>query len=149
MKQLIRIVIVAMLVVANGAAAMAQGNKGQRISREELAQKQALYISGQLALEGPAAERFVATYCDYQKRVWALGPRIKKKNHASEAEVEGQMQARFERSKKILELREEFYEKYSEFLTPKQIERAYRLEKQMLDRLGKHKTKPQNKTPRK
>lgn len=149
MKQFLKIVMAAMLIMTNSVVAMAQSNNGQRISREKLALKQAKFISNQLALESNQAEKFIDTYCNYQEEVWALGPRIKKKGDASEDEIKAQMHARFERSQKILQLREKYYEKYSEFLTAKQIERVYQIEKQMLNRLGKHKAKQRGNNQRK
>jgi hypothetical protein len=42
-----------------------------------------------------------------------------------------------ERSQKILDLREKYYKKYSAFLTQKQIERVYELERKAMQRLSK------------
>ena len=44
---------------------------------------------------------------------------------------------RFERSQKILALREKYYKRYSTFLTQKQIQRVYEMERQMMRRLSK------------
>lgn len=43
---------------------------------------------------------------------------------------------RFERSQKILALREKYYKRYSTFLTQKQIQRVYEMERQMMRRLS-------------
>ena len=48
------------------------------------------------------------------------------------------MEARFDRSKKILGLREKYYKIYSQFLSPQQIRRVYTLERQMMNRLARH-----------
>lgn len=131
-----------MLVCASSLTAMAQSNQKQRISREQLAQKQAQYIASQLALDDATTAKYVATYVDYQKEVWALGPRMGKKGNATEADTEARMKARFERSQKILQLREKYYQRYSKFLTAKQIERSYQIEKQMMKRLGRRHAGP-------
>ena len=53
-------------------------------------------------------------------------------------EETGQMlKARFAHSRKILDLRQMYYGIYSEFLTQKQIQRVYELERQMMGRLSK------------
>ena len=47
------------------------------------------------------------------------------------------MKERFAHSQKILNLREKYYGEYSKFLTQKQIQRVYQLERQMMQRLSK------------
>ena len=46
------------------------------------------------------------------------------------------MENRFDHSQKILDLRKKYYKKFSQFLTPQQIERSYKLERQSLKRLA-------------
>lgn len=68
--------------------------------------------------------------------VWALGPRPKRdSSNRSEAEAEQALEERFSHSQKILNLRKKYYIEYSKFLTPKQIEQVYKLEKEIMDRL--------------
>ena len=117
-----------------------QSNNQQRLSREELAEKQARHIAHELALDDATTQKYVATFCAYQKEVWALGPRVKRHSAdtATEAEAEQANKARMEQSQKILDLREKYYKEYSKFLTQKQIERAYELEQQTMRRLARH-----------
>ena len=144
MKNIVRIALCAIMMAMCTTAVMAQSNNRsnsqQRISREELAQKQAEYISRQLALEDAVSQQFIATYVDYQKEVWALGPRVShnRQQQMTDAEAEQAIKQRMERSQKILDLREKYYGKYSQFLTPKQIERVYELERQAMQRLSRH-----------
>lgn len=126
MKQLLQVVLIAIMVVASGATAMAQNSGSQRLSREELATKQAQYIAHELALDEPTTNKYVETYCQYQRDVWALGPR---KGLTTEQ--------RLDRSQKILDLRKKYYHIYSGFLSEQQIDKAYKLEKKLLDRMGK------------
>lgn len=133
MKQLFRIILIAIMIVASGATAVAQNNSGQRLSREELATKQAQYIAHELALDESTTNKYVETYCQYQREIWALGPR---KRLTTEQ--------RFERSQKILDLRKKYYHIYSSFLSEQQIDRAYKLEKKLLDRMGKGNGKRKN-----
>lgn len=126
MKQLFRVILIAIMIVASGATAVAQNNTGQRLSREELATKQAQYIAHELALDELTTNKYVETYCQYQREIWALGPR---KGLTTEQ--------RLDRSQKILDLRKKYYHIYSGFLSEQQIDKAYKLEKKLLDRMGK------------
>lgn len=133
MKQLFRVIFIAIMIVASGTAAMAQDNSGQRLSREELATKQAQYIARELALDESTTNKYVETYCQYQREIWALGSR---KGLTTEQ--------RLERSQKILDLRKKYYHIYSGFLSEQQIDKAYKLEKKLLDRMGKGNGKRKN-----
>lgn len=126
MKTLIKTALCAIMMVMCSTAVMAQSsnNKQQRISREELVQKQAGYISAQLALDDAVSKKFIATYTDYQKEVWAIGARLqhRRQQNLSDAEAEQTIKQRMERSEKIIALRKKYYNKYSQFLTQKQIQ---------------------------
>lgn len=103
----------------------------QRISREQLAETQAKYIARELAFDDNLSSQFVTTYCECQKEVWALGPRSGK---------DCSMQERFDRSQKLLDIRQKYYRLYSRFLTDRQIENVYKLERRMMHRMqSKHK----------
>ena len=128
-----------MAVCTTAVQAQTEQSKKQRISREELAEKQARHIAHDLALDDATTAKYVETYKACQQEVWALGPRVKRQqNNGSEAEAEQANKARFEQSEKILKIREKYYKEYSKFLTQKQIERAYELERKSMGRLAKH-----------
>ena len=126
MKTILRTLLVAITVMMCATATMAQANDGKRLSREELAVNQAKYIAHELALDEATTNKYVETYCAYQKEVWALGPR-------KDLNVE----QRLERSQKVLDLRKKYLAIYRGFLTETQVDRAYRLEKKILDRMRK------------
>ena len=140
MNKMISMMVVAIAMLFSSINMSAQSNNQQRLSREELAEKQARHIAHELALDDATTQKYVATYCAYQKEVWALGPRVKRHSsaNATEAEAEQANKARMEQSQKILDLREKYYKEYSKFLTQKQIERAYELEQQVMRRLVRH-----------
>lgn len=103
----------------------------QRMSREQLAETQAKYIARELAFDDNLSSQFVTTYCECHKEVWALGPRSGK---------DCSMQERFDRSQKLLDIRQKYYRLYSRFLTDRQIENVYKLERRMMHRMqSKHK----------
>ena len=130
MKQLLQTIIIAIVVMASGMSAMAQANSSQRLPREELAVKQAQYIARELAFDKSNTDKYVETFCQYRNEVWALGPR---KNLTTEQ--------RLERSQQILDLRKKYNTIYRGFLTEQQLDRAYKLEKRLLNRMGKNKSK--------
>ena len=136
MKSLMKINLVALMVITFCTIGMAQNEK-QRMSREQLAEKQAKHIAQELSFDEAITQRFIETYCACQQEVWALGPR-QKAEPATDEEAEQAIKERFERSRAVLDLREKYYEEYSKFLTQKQIFRVYELEHQAMDRLNKH-----------
>ena len=90
-------------------------------------------------MDSVTAERFTDTFCQFQREIWALGPRPKQpRRQMTDEETEQALKERFAHSQKILDLRKKYYAIYSEFLTQKQIRRIYQLERQMMERLSKH-----------
>ena len=140
MKRLVAMMAVAIAMITCSVNLSAQTPDNQRMTREQLAEAQARHIAHELALDDATTQKYVTTFCQYQQEVWALGPRVKRPRGTSMTEEEsGQMiQDRFAHSQKILDLREKYYKEYSKFLTQKQIERAYELEKKTMQRLGRH-----------
>ena len=71
------------------------------------------------------------------KELWAIGPRAGKgqRGEMTDAQAEAKTKQDFERSQKILDLRQKYYKRYSTFLTQRQIQRVYESEKQMRNRL--------------
>ena len=136
MKSLMKINMVALMVFVFCTVSMAQ-NEQQRMSREQLAEKQAKHIAQELSFDEATTQRFIETYCACQQEVWALGPRQKAET-VTEEEAEQVIKERLERSRAVLDLREKYYEEYSKFLTQRQILRVYELEHQAMDRLHKH-----------
>lgn len=110
----------------------------ERLSREQLAEKQAAHIASQLAFDDKTTARFTDTYIQCQKEIWALGPRHKRVDNATEEQAEQAIKQRFEKSEKLLDIRQKYYKKYSEFLTQTQIQRVYQLERQMMKRQMMH-----------
>lgn len=136
MKSIFRILLFAMAMTAFCASAYAQKDSRQRMTREQLAETQAKYIAQEMAMDGTTSEKFVETFCRFQKEIWALGPRPKREVPGrTDAETEQAIKERFAHSQKILDLRHKYYEEYSKFLSQQQIVRVYELEKKMMDRL--------------
>lgn len=127
--------MVALMVIATCTAVFAQSQgKKQRMSREQLAEVQARHIADQLALNDELTSKFVSVFCQQQKEIWALGPRLGRKSATTDEE---QIQLRFDRSEKILAIRKKYYKEYSQFLTQAQIKRVYEIERQTMKRFSK------------
>ena len=139
MKRIIRMLFLAVVMAALCGTTNAQKSEKQRMSREQLAEAQARHIARQLAFDDKTTAKFVDTYTRCQKEIWTLAPRNKDRRGTAktDAETEKAMKERFERSQKLLDIREKYYEEYGKFLTPKQIQRVYAIEKNMMNRLGK------------
>ena len=85
-------------------------------------------------MDEATSQRFIKTFCQFQQEIWALGPRPKQSHSQMTDEETGQaLKARFAHSRKI----QKYYAIYSEFLTQKQIQRVYELERQMMEHLSK------------
>ena len=139
MKKILGILmmVIAMMTVTTNVCAQAPNQK-QRLSREQLAEKQAQYIAHDLGLDDKASSKFINTYTLCQKEIWALGsrPHHKKGEMKSDAQTEQEIKQRFEMSEKILNIRQKYYKKYSQFLTQQQIQHVYELEREMMKRFA-------------
>ena len=116
-----------MMVASNVVAIAQQPNRQQQVSREQLAEIEAKHIAHELAFSDAVSGKFVATYCNYKKDIWALGPRLRpnRRGRASEQDNEERIKQRFAMSEKILNIRQKYYKEYSKFLTQTQIEKVY------------------------
>ena len=144
MKTIMKLWLVAALMLMGTATISAQNNQRQRLTREELADKQARHIAQTMAFDDATTKQFVETYTACQKEIWALGPRMKgarkqaNTQQQTEAEAKQDIALQFERSEKLLQIRQKYYAEYSKFLTQNQIKRVYVLERQMMKRLANH-----------
>lgn len=146
MEKIIRTLLLAVMMTACCVTTNAQDKGKQRISREQLAEAQARHIAQQLAFDDETTAKFVDTYSRCQKEVWSLAPRKRVGKGASknDRETEEAIEERFDRSQKLLDIRKKYYKEYSKFLTPKQIQRVYSIEKNMMKRLGKNANRRKN-----
>lgn len=144
MKTIMKLWLVAALMLMGTTTISAQNNQRQRLTREELADKQARHIAQTMAFDEATTKQFVETYTACQKEIWALGTRMKgtrKQANAqqqTEAEAKQDIARQFERSEKLLQIRQKYYAEYSKFLTQNQIKRVYVLERRMMKRLANH-----------
>ena len=142
MKKIFNVMMlfIAMTMFTVNSFAQAPNNK-QSLTREQLSEKQAQYIAKDLALDNETTTKFINTYIKCQKEVWALGPRPRRNFNGNEEQIEQDIKKRFEMSEKILDIRKKYYKEYSKFLTQTQIQRVYKMEKNMMKRLAQRKGK--------
>lgn len=139
MKKILGILMMVVTMMTVSTSVFAQTpNQKQRLTREQLAEKQAQYIAHDLGLDDKTSSKFIGTYTECQKEVWALGlrPHHKKGEVKTDAQTEQEIKQRFEMSEKILNIRQKYYKKYSQFLTQQQIQRVYEIERQMKKRFA-------------
>lgn len=137
MKHVIRLLLLVVLLTTFCGSVSAQSRR-QRLTREQLAEVQAKHIAKEMAMNDTTSRRFIETFCQFQRDIWALGPRPKQPHsQMTDEETEQALKERFDHSQKILDLRRKYYAIYSKFLTQKQIRRVYELERQMMERLSK------------
>lgn len=139
MKRFFRILLLAVVIASISGNAWSQNENKQRLTREELAEVQAKHIAKEISMDEAIGKRFVETFCRCQKEIWALGSRKNyraKPINTTEEETKQNIKERFEHSKRILDIRQKYYEEYSNFMTQKQIKKVYMLERKIMNRLA-------------
>jgi len=139
MKSYFKSLVVATIMAALGsgnvsAQDMPKQNDRPRFTPEQMAERKANIIASQLAFDEATTSKFVATYTEYQKEVDAIRKSAPKPSQPdslrSDEETEQHIKAGFDNQQKMLDLSRAYYEKYRKFLSPKQIERVYSLERE-------------------
>lgn len=144
------LLVVCLLVMASTCMATTQqqqpsdGNKpgeGQRKrpNMEQLTKMQASRISQSLGLDDKTSQKFVETFSQCRKEMETTHPQRpgKKRAEMTDAEVDKAIKADFAQGRKILDIREKYYKAYSKFLSPKQIQRVYDMEREDMQRFAK------------
>lgn len=140
MKKFITISLAVLAFLSNFAIAQdrtrghrgrGEGNEG-RPDPEVMAQKMAEQMAKDLELDEETAPRFVELYKTYRLENMKVNRAHHKKidpNTSSEAEIDAKIRDGFVMSRELLELREKYYERFLELLSPRQAMRMYFLEK--------------------
>ena len=140
----------------------AQEKKGARperkqLNKEQMQEMQCSQIIKGLALDDATAAKFTPVYKQYMEEMQAtrnMGARRNAANRTAadkqtpkpvptDAEVEQAIKARFAQSRKMLDIREKYYNEFRKFLSPKQIQKMYNLEKHNGDKFRKEMRKRQ------
>ena len=127
----------------------AQANKPKekkehkRPTMEQISEMQSRRIVDELGLDDKTANKFTEVYKKYMKEMDDLRkqympakPDFKKgeppmPKSLTDAEVDKMMRDRFKQSRKMLDIREKYYDEFRKFLSPKQVQKVY--DKGMMD----------------
>ena len=107
-----------------------------RMTMEQVANMQAAKIVNDLGLDDKTAAKFTEVYKKYMKELDDVRKEfplygvkgMKAKAQASiptDEEVDKMMRDRFKQSRKMLEVREKYYDEFRKFLSPKQVQKVY------------------------
>ncbi len=145
MKRIIRLTMIIIAMCLFSPAITSAKDRQQREERrtpEQIDEMQANHIATRLKLDDENKAKFVTVYCSLQKAMRDLDSKnIRTTQSMSDEEVENAILSRFDRSQKILDIRRRGYDEYRAFLSPKQIEQVYQLEKQTKKRLAERHSK--------
>lgn len=114
--------------------------KGKEMNPEQFTQERAERIADELALDDRARTKFIDTYCSYFKEMKEICPWQDRRDpekctaRLSDKELDQAMRERLDRSRKMLDLKEKYYEEYSKFLNPRQIQKLYEMQRHMMGR---------------
>ena len=112
-----------------------QGKKRsrKRMTMEQMVDMQSRKIIGDLGLDDKTAARFTDVYAKYMKEMNDLRKEYmpkrpeagKKPSMPTDAEVDKMMRDRFKQSRKMLDIREKYYDEFRKILSPKQVQKIY------------------------
>ena len=128
----------------------------RRMSVEQMTEMQANKIANNLGLDDKKTARFKEVYKKYSRELnelWKKNrpekPKVKlgegePRPMPSDAEVDKMMRTRFTISRKMLDIREKYYNEFRKFMTPKQVQKIFdkgmenheRFQKEMNRRAG-------------
>ena len=177
--------VMMVLVVLMGTQVMNAQNKGEqgerrgrkRMTMEQMVDMQSNKIIGELGLDDKTAAKFKDVYAKYMKEMndlrkegvdFRMRGRMQKGDTLAKMkiqmptddEVDKMMRDRFKQSRKILDIREKYYDEFRKFLSPKQVQKVYdkgqenhgKFNKEMNRRAGMkhpHGERPQGERPQK
>lgn len=146
MKKTFLLMILAVITVMSPSPAKAQNEvQGQRpkLTEEEIVAKRTDKMVQTLMLDDATAAKFRTVYSQYLKDKMACrdvkekGPKGEKPNVSTmtDAQIEDMIQNQFTQSRKMLEVRENYYTKFRKILSPRQILQIYKSEKSDRNRM--------------
>ena len=123
----------------------------QRPTPEQMAKRQTNQMVKTLMLDDATAAKFTPVYENYLKELREcrmMNRRDRMKNNNAETkqtpkpvltdkEIEKQIKDQFAQSRKILDIREKYYNEFSKILSPKQIMKIYQTEKRNANKFRK------------
>ncbi|MBE6275520.1 MAG: DUF3826 domain-containing protein [Bacteroides sp.] len=146
-----------MLLIAclMGAQSLSAQNKEagkrprKRMSIEQIVEMQSNKIVADLGLDDKTADKFKEVYKKYKtemndlwKKNMPKKPEVmpgqgQPKQMPTDAEVDKMMRDKFKMSRKMLDIREKYYDEFRKFLSPKQVEKIFDYGQHYRDRFQK------------
>lgn len=121
----------------------------QKPDFKSIVEKRFCVIVHELELDEAKAAKLKPLYMEYCRQMGDLfkpQPNKKPRDQRTDAEIEQDIKADFDRAKKMINLRETYYTKIRKLLTPKQIEKIYSIERDEQRKINQHRMqKLQNK----
>ena len=105
-------------------------DKKKRHTPEQVMEHQTNQMVKMLMLDDATTAKFIPVYQNYLKEP-------EPKPLLTDAEVEQQIKGRFAQSRRILDVREKYYNEFRKILSPKQIMKIYQTEQNNADKLKK------------
>ena len=110
-----------------------------RMNMEQVAEMQAAKVVKDLGLDDKTAARFTDVYKKFMKEMddvrkeefanFAKGKEgvdgKKKMQAPTDEDIDKMMRSRFVQSRKVLDIREKYYDEFRKFLSPKQVQKVY------------------------
>jgi len=107
----------------------------QRLSPEQMQQMRIKHLINDLALDDATAAKFTEIYKDYSKEMGNIRKSYHakgdKKKELTDAEIDAQTKTRFQQSRKIIDVREKYYERFRKVLTARQTKKIFDMEQRM------------------
>lgn len=132
---------------AQDASGNEQGKRGRkRMTMEQMVDMQASKIANNLGLDDKTTAKFTDVYKKYMTELndvrkefpmhgyKGMKPKAEKNQDGqmkaqvvmpTDDEVDKMMRDRFKQSRKMLDIREKYYDEFRKFLTPKQVQKVY------------------------
>ncbi len=135
--------IITAIIILLAIPAMAQGNFNDRLFDAKVCE-----ITNRLNLSAEQVKQFRPVYEKYNKAmISAWGNKEKPQKAATSEEVSAQLKQRMERQQRAQEIRIEYADKFAKVLTPEQLQKFYKVENSIQNKLRARKNKGKGKTP--
>lgn len=117
---------VAFIMLVGNVAAQAP-KKRQDLSPEQRIELRAEQMRQRLMLDEKAAARFVPLYKEYLQALGDCKPEAKKAKPVTDAEIKKALDDRLKMQRAVIDTKEEYLEKFSKFLTARQLEVVFEM----------------------
>ena len=136
-KVLYVLIVITILGAQMGMSAQNIGNQKNGLTPAQRIEKQTAHVVNSLSLNDATAAKFSKVYSQYLKELYdcvqqgchiSFGGKMDRAK-MTDAQIDQMLQNRFDRSRKILNIREKYYKRFKQVLKPRQIWKVYSIEK--------------------